>query len=225
MAPALSRLVRAPGAARKQVRRVLATSYYRRYFTRHPDHPALDERRAISALRDADRLLFCCWGNICRSPMAERYLRTVDGGDITVESAGLGERAGRPSPPEAVDAATRYGVDLSDHRSVTTTERVVAESDVVFLMDFHNYHLLRTKHGGADNVFFLSVFARGDDNAGPEIPDPAGKSVDTFDRIYATITDAVDAVAAVTRGDRPAVPADWQARRGRDGSGAGGLSE
>lgn len=193
----LTLLARAPGAALKQARRILATRYYRRCFHNRPDHPALDADRGAAVVSDADSLLFCCWGNICRSPMAERYLReTLDGtesGDITVRSAGLGERSGRPSPPTAVEAAARYGVDLSDHRSSCANPAMVEQSDAVFVMDFHTYHLLQSLHPSPEPVFFLSTFS----DEGIEIPDPAGKSRQTFDRVYATIVTAVDRLAAI----------------------------
>jgi len=198
----LTDLGRAPGAAMKQVRRVAATAYYRRYFRSRPDHPALDPVRAARAVRDADSLLFCCWGNICRSPMAARRFRELIEGsgrlDLAVGSAGLGERSGRPSPPNAVEVAARYGVDLAQHSSRCATARTLAESDVTFVMDFHTYHLFRRRHPDPDpeGVFFLSAFTPG----GVEIADPAGESRHTFERVYARLATATDRLAAAATG-------------------------
>lgn len=196
-----TQLARAPRALRKQVRRVLATRYYRRYFEERPDHVALDPLRAAAAVSTADTILFCCWGNICRSPMAARYLQAkldeLDA-DVTVESAGLGERSGRPSPQTAVDVAAPYGVDLADHRSRCVTTEQLAESDVVFVMDYHTYHLLVSREAPVETVFFLSVFA--DD--GVEIPDPAGRSEETFESVYETIATATDRLAEVVASTR-----------------------
>lgn len=200
-------LAKAPGFVRKQVRRVLATRYLAYYFRRRPAHPALSERRALAAVRDADRILFLCWGNVCRSPMAARYLEAAlegtPGADVTVRSAGLGEREGRPSPPTAVEVAARFGVDLSGHRSVRAEEALVAESDAVFVMDRHNYHLLRSDVGAPEGeVFFLSTLApEGDEPV--DIPDPHGGDAAEFERVYARIAAAVDRIAAaVARTER-----------------------
>ncbi|MFC7134048.1 MULTISPECIES: hypothetical protein [Salinibaculum] len=196
--PRSTKLARVPGAVYKQTRRVLAQRYWARYFRRRPTHPALDEQRAAESVGEADRLLVLCWGNICRSPMAERYLRSAlsetPAADLAVESAGLGEREGRPSPPLAVEAARRYGVDLSDHTSVCATESMVADSDCVLVMDYHNYHLLQSSHPSADAVFFLSAFSPVREPM--EIRDPAGGDRETFDSIYGTIAAALDRLAA-----------------------------
>lgn len=191
----LTKLARAPRAVLKQGRRLLATRYYRRYFEARPDHLAMDPLRAAATVSTAETILFCCWGNICRSPMAERYLRSKldEDADVTVASAALGERNGRPSPPTAVEVAERYGVDLSDHRSACLTDEQLEDADVVFVMDYHTYYLLVARDPPVGEIFFLSVFADG----GVEIPDPAGKDVAAFESVYGTITSAIDRLSTV----------------------------
>lgn len=194
----LTLLTRAPGYVHKRVRRWLAARRTAREFARRPDHPATDRERAVATLAGAERVLFLCWGNVCRSPMAARYCesRLVDRGveGVTVASAGLGDREGRPSPPDAVAAAAEYGVDLRDHRSRRLTPDLVEASDAVFVMDFNDFHDVRTRHPDAlDETFFLRTFA--DD--GPTIPDPHGEGPGAFERSYATIASAVEGVVEV----------------------------
>lgn len=152
------------------------------------------------------RVLFLCHGNICRSPLAERYarrrLRALDGGEYTVDSAGFVEREGRLSPDPAIEVAREVGVELSTHRSRCVTDDQLDESDVVVLMDVGNYYdLWRRRPGITDRSRFLKVFGDG----GPEdyrIDDPDGSGTETFRRVYDEITRAVDGlVEALPRGD------------------------
>ncbi|MBB1482857.1 low molecular weight phosphotyrosine protein phosphatase [Tessaracoccus sp. MC1865] len=69
------------------------------------------------------RLVFVCWGNICRSPMAERVARRMideQGLDIEVESFGLStEEAGNGIDRRAVAVLAEHGYDPAGHRART----------------------------------------------------------------------------------------------------------
>jgi len=98
-------------------------------------HPFV-RRTAIARLAQRGlpaSVLFVCHGNICRSPFAAAVLRRVIHG-VRVDSAGfLGP--GRPSPPEAVAAAARHGVDLSVHLSQLVTAETARAADLIVVMD------------------------------------------------------------------------------------------
>jgi len=73
-------------------------------------------------------VLLVCTGNICRSPMAEAFLRSAVerrlGGEAPlVASAGLIARDGASATPEAVHAAAELGVDVAGH----TARRLLAD--------------------------------------------------------------------------------------------------
>lgn len=171
----------------------------------------LDTSRAVRSLSTDPTVLFLCHGNICRSPLAERYARKYledrDVDRFTVDSAGFIEREGRPSPEFAVEAARAYGVDLSEHRSKRVTRDLLDRSDAVFLMDTKNYCQLRTEFdGAADRAYFLEPF-RDDDGEAFEIDDPYGQSTEAFEVAYDGVTDAVDGLLEralpVTEADTP----------------------
>jgi protein-tyrosine phosphatase len=76
-----------------------------------------------------------CHGNICRSPFAAALLRpSLSRNSVRVDSAGF-IGPGRPSPPEAVAAAARYGVDLSAHRSELLRADSAGTADLIVVME------------------------------------------------------------------------------------------
>ena len=91
-------------------------------------------RRVQAAAGDARRILVVCKGNICRSPFAEAYLKRRGPG-LEVESAGHYPAEGRESPPAACEAALRFGVDLSRHRSRVLTRGQVEWADLILIFE------------------------------------------------------------------------------------------
>lgn len=69
-------------------------------------------------------VLIVCLGNICRSPMAEGWLRDRIAREpllrdrMTLDSAGLGDwHAGQPPDPRAIRTAAAHGIDISMQRA------------------------------------------------------------------------------------------------------------
>lgn len=165
------------------------------------DPAPLDADRAIRSLPPEPTVTILCLGNICRSPMAERYLRhraSENGGSLSVRSAGFIQIEDRPSPPLAVETAAEYGVDLSGHRSTVVSESMLHESDVVFIMDLYNRLRVRDEFGDLDHTYFLSAFGPDD---GIEIRDPYGGDAAAFRRAYDEVTTAVDGFLAALEND------------------------
>ena len=93
-------------------------------------------------------VLFVCWGNICRSPMAERVARRraeEQGLDIRIESFGVSsEEVGNPIDRRAARTLTAAGYDASGHRArQITREDLLANDLVVAVEPFQVDRLLR----------------------------------------------------------------------------------
>lgn len=86
------------------------------------------------------QILVVCYGNICRSPMAEALLRLelaqrgLDGA-YSVGSAGVGAVDGEPAAPFTRSVAAAHGLDLSTHQARRLTAAMAAGADVVIAMD------------------------------------------------------------------------------------------
>ena len=134
------------------------------------------EQRGRSRPIRASKVLFLCYGNICRSPFAEEYWNRVvcarDGNLPAASSAGFYGGAGRSTPAKIASLARRsFGVELAEHRSRRVTEAMLGEADVVFVMDSENYEAIEREFPAARvNTFLLGVFGTAENDV--EIEDP-----------------------------------------------------
>lgn len=159
-----------------------------------------NERRRLAAALGAARapatILFLCQGNICRSPYAEHKLRQLLPADaaLRIGSAGMLPRNARPSPPAALAAAARRGVDLAGHRSQHAWAETVAQAAVILIFDQVNRRSFEARYPELrERVFLLSAL----DNAGSEteIADPDGKSEAFFASTYERIDRCTERLA------------------------------
>lgn len=72
------------------------------------------------------RVLILCTGNSARSQMAEGILRDIAGDRFDVESAGVEPSHVRP---EAIEAMSDIGIDITSHRSKSVDEFTGDEFD------------------------------------------------------------------------------------------------
>jgi protein-tyrosine-phosphatase len=159
-------------------------------------------RGAVRAVRDADTVLFVCVGNICRSPFAERRARAL-GIFSEVASAGHDASEESHSPPLAIKAAKDWDVQLAPHRSRRLVEAQVQAADVVFVFDEDNEQRFIDRFPFArDRVHYIGALRE----HGPLIvDDPFGGDLGVFERTYAEIEAALNAMARI-RGHRRGRP-------------------
>jgi protein-tyrosine phosphatase len=110
--------------------------------------------------------LMICTGNVCRSPMAEGFLRATlrrRFGELapTVASAGTSGWEGSGAMPESVDAAEERGVDISRHVARRLIKGDVFDSDVVIAMaGEHRDAVSRAMPEAAERTFTLKELVR-----------------------------------------------------------------
>ena len=140
-------------------------------------------------------VLFVCYGNIMRSPMAEAMLKRALAEQgincVGVQSAGLHARAGHEAHPLARRVSRAIGLPLDNHRAQLLTPEMVASSDVIFAMDFENLAELCAVHPDAKNkIHMLSAFAEGKQR-NREIADPYYGDEETTRQCYAVLMQCV----------------------------------
>jgi protein-tyrosine phosphatase len=161
-------------------------------------HP-LRRRAAHAALqgRAPRSIVVVCHGNICRSPLAAALLRrALEPAGIRVDSAGfIGPN--RPAPRDAVAAAARRAVDLSNHRSRLLTADLVSAADLLVVMEPEQQRAVCERFGRWPR----DVIVLGDLDPAPieerTIRDPIEQGPDVFEASYARIECCVAALVRV----------------------------
>ena len=120
-------------------------------------------------------VLFICTGNQFRSPIAEAVFRDAlerDGlSGWTVSSAGTWTMPGQPTFAATVELARSLGLDLSGHLTRLVDARMLAESDVVLVMESGHKESLQVEFPeSGKKVFLLAEAVKG---MKYDIPDPA----------------------------------------------------
>ncbi len=116
------------------------------------------------------RILFVCFGNICRSPMAVGIARSLYKDRIHAESAGVGATPGTPPTPEAVLAVrSLFQADISGHRARDMAAVNPAAFDLVIGLDFGIHARLKRRGDIADAKLY-----------GWDIDDPLGSGTEAY---------------------------------------------
>ena len=166
------------------------------------------------------KILFCCMGNICRSPSAEGvFWSMIDAAGLTgrvdIDSAGThGYHVGEPPDTRAQRHAARRGVDLSRQRARQVDRADFERFDLIVAMDHDNLRLLREQcpPEHAHKLCLMMDFAP---TAGIDIvPDPYYGGAAGFDRVLDLLEQASRGLLAHVRAriDTTAVPADARPR-------------
>lgn len=137
-------------------------------------------------------ILVACTGNVCRSPLAEVYLKAQclqRGLSLDIRSVGLDTSPGHPANPSAEKVGRWHGLSLEAHRTTMFTVELGAASDLILVMDLeHREMLLKQYAAGASKVVMLGYF----DRMFHEISDPFGKSDERFEQCFAQIRRSCD---------------------------------
>jgi protein-tyrosine phosphatase len=140
------------------------------------------------------RVLFVCWGNICRSPLAqgvfEDVLRREELDDeVFVDSAGTDSwHVGSPPDDRAQRSASARGLDLSAQRARRISADDCEEFDYVLTMDEQTYRTVASLCRGSAVVRPFLDFAPHSPER--EVPDPYYGGPDGFEHVLDLVEEA-----------------------------------
>ena len=135
-------------------------------------------------------VLVVCAGNICRSPTAEYLLKDkLANSGIKVSSAGLTAIVGRSAEQTAAKIAMSNNIDMSAHKGLQLTKSLVAENDLILVMEQRHLTDLLGQYPHARGKTFLLGKWLND----TEISDPYRQSQEAFEHVYQLIDKACSA--------------------------------
>ncbi len=155
---------------------------------------------------DPVRVVFVCWGNICRSPMAERVAEKMaadqglTGVDFT-SAATSREELGAPIDRRAEDVLREHGYRVDGHVAHQITRAEIERSDLVIAMEDIHVTRMMGLAPEATNVSLLTDFDP-DAEPGSGVPDPWYGSADGFQDTLAAVEAAMPGVLDRVRGLR-----------------------
>ena len=88
------------------------------------------------------KVLFVCYGNTCRSPMAEGLARKILQERAGVDSAGLMPMFESAAPDAVAVLNELFDVDISQHRPKDITELSLDDYDRIIVLDTYVYNTL-----------------------------------------------------------------------------------
>jgi len=138
-------------------------------------------KRKVIISKDARfRVLFVCTGNTCRSPMAEYILRSrFQKGNVDITSCGTFAGGGIHPSENAVRIMKEIGIDITKHRSQKFTDELIEWADLILVMEpSERIDILAFSPFADLKTFYLKTFGKG--NKPSVIPDPIGKSINTY---------------------------------------------
>lgn len=137
-------------------------------------------------------ILFVCTANQIRSPLAQAIFQRIlaERGltDWSVASAGTWADDGNPAVPAAKIVAAEMGLNLENHRARVVTRAILRRADLILTMQAGHKEALQIEFPDqAARIFQLTELLP---NTYPyDIPDPIGRSLDTYRSITREIED------------------------------------
>jgi protein-tyrosine phosphatase len=151
-----------------------------------PGPPPIKARSSNAKIR----ILFVCWGNVCRSPMAEGFFQELLAERnllevIAVDSAGISDHnVGKRPHWRARQCMRKRGINISNRRARQFASSDFDVFDRIIVMDHSNLNdLQRMTRNESDRrkVHLLLDYVPGA-NVG-DIPDPWAKNAEYFETV------------------------------------------
>ena len=141
-------------------------------------------------------VIFICTGNICRSAMADGYLKyrlRQLGKDLNVKVSSGGTHAvqGEESPTFARKAIEKYGANIQTHTATTLENSDIEKADYILVMtERHKRDVIRKYPELEEKIKLLGEYAK--DKEYEEIDDPWGYNFNVYENCAKEIVDSIE---------------------------------
>jgi protein-tyrosine-phosphatase len=103
----------------------------------------------------ASSILFVCYGNACRSPMAEGLAKFILGDQIRIESAGLAPILDGATDDAIAVLHQEYDIDISHHKARSVTHVPINLFERVIVLDAYVFQALKNRYPSLSDRFTL----------------------------------------------------------------------
>lgn len=111
-------------------------------------------------------ILVVCVGNICRSPMAEYFLKAQHP-TLNISSAGISALVGHTADDKAIHCMDQLNIDMRPHVARQLSAELIKQNDLILVMSNNQQkHIEQTWPFAKGKIFRLGHWQ------GQNIPDP-----------------------------------------------------
>lgn len=139
------------------------------------------------------KILFVCTGNICRTPMAEYFLKDLIKREnlfymVQVESAGIAALEGYPAAEFTAAVCEEFGIDTTFHRARSLNLDMIDKADLILCMALnHKLELIKNFPHSQNKIFLLKQFASKNVDTFHSIQDPYGGPKENYEKTFLEI--------------------------------------
>jgi protein-tyrosine phosphatase len=138
------------------------------------------------------KILMVCLGNICRSPLAEGFLKSKLPYNVTVDSAGtIDMHEGKNPDSRSVITAQNHNVDISKQKSRPFKTSDYDDYDYIFCMDRNNLEDILSLAENDIQRQKVSLILENNQ----VVPDPYWGTMADFENVYQLLVEACDKIA------------------------------
>ena len=151
------------------------------------------------------KIMFICTGNVCRSAMAEGYMRKKikdENLDLEACSSGLYAQDGAEATYLAKVAMKEYDVDITAHRATSIYNAKVRDMDILLCATVSHKRILYQMYPElAEKIFTIKEFAYGENIKDKDINDPWGYDITVYKHCAKELVDSINMIVNKLKND------------------------
>ena len=129
----------------------------------------------------ASGILFVCYGNACRSPIAEGLAKMILGDQIRIESAGLAPLLDGATHDAIQVLHEVFGIDISHHAARDVADVQISPFQHVVVLDAYVFETLKSRYPSLSDRFTLW-----------DIEDPYGQNRSAYRKTAETLKNLIE---------------------------------